>query len=728
MMLKFPFYKQHDEMDCGASCLRIVISYYLKTNSLSSIDDSVSGSKIGTSLRGILEASREFGFNAQWLKMPIEELIQINRLPVILYWDSNHYCVLYKIKGSQGREAFYISDPRAGRLCYTREQFLHHWIMDQDGGIAMTLKPTKKLFSNETVQKRKSFWHVFSYIFPYKRYLLQIALGFILGGFLQLIIPFLSQMVVDKGIEKKDLQFIYLLLIAQLSLTTGGAIVDLIRGWVTMHLGTKVNITLVSEFLLKLFRLPISFFDSRRTGDIIQRILDHHRIENFLTTSLLNVLFAFFSIVILGVVIYLYNWRVFLIYSFGSCIYVLWVLLFAKKRAKIDNQYFALQSENQSNIIELISAMPDIKLNLCGTQKMRVWSAIQSNLYDLKISSLSLAQSQETGGMLINQIKNLVITAFVAALVVENALTLGMMISIQYIIGQLNSPINQIVVFIRQIQDARLSYERLAEIHRKKDEIVDPFCLETPDIQESSLIQIKNVSFSYDKNSSSSTLKNLTLDIPIGKTTAIVGESGSGKTTLLKLLLGFYSPNHGTILLGEQEMQKVNISEWRKLCGVVMQDGYIYNDTIAGNIAPHEQYPNEERLAYATKIANIDSFIERLPLKYNMRIGREGLGLSQGQKQRILIARAVYKDPLFIFLDEATNALDANNERSILENLHSFFKSRTSIIVAHRLSTVKNADQIIVMDNGCIVERGLHEELIAQRGKYYMLVKNQINI
>lgn len=719
-------------MDCGPTCLRIIASYYSKNYSLEYLKGISNISQIGTSLRGLIKSAEIIGFDTQCVQITLDQLMSEVTLPCVLHWDNNHYCVLYKIKVSKKRTVFFVSDPRSGKIKYNEEEFERGWLkhtkeQTQATGIALLLEPTEDFYANQSIHRKRSFLSVFSYVKPYKRALFQLCLGLIIGSFLQLSIPLLTQLTVDYGINAKNLQFIYIILIAQLVITISSSCIDLIRGWILMHLGTKINISLIYDFLTKLMKLPISFFDSRRTGDIIQRILDHSRIETFLTNSTLNILFSLFNLIIFGIIIFLYNWKIFLIYSVCSIIYIVWVQLFMKRRADIDNKYFTQQSENQSNLIELVSAMQDIKLNSCEDQKKQKWAIIQSRIYDIRIKSLGLSQMQDSGGTLVNQIKNMVITAFVASLVVKGELTLGMMISIQYILGQLNGPIDRAIGFFRQIQDARLSYERLQEVQEIENEVPDDKSLIT-DIDNSSDIEVNQLDFSYDKYSPNLTLNNINFVIPNGKQTAIVGMSGSGKTTLIKLLLGFYTPLKGCIRIGDNTLSDINLNEWRKKCGVVMQDGYIYNDTVAGNIAPFENNYDFERLEYSAKVANIKDFIDSLPQKLDTRIGREGHGLSQGQKQRILIARAVYKNPEYIFLDEATNALDANNERDILENLNSFFKGRTSVIVAHRLSTVKDADQIIVIDKGKIIEIGNHFELIALKGAYYRLVKNQLNI
>lgn len=728
-MKTLPHYTQHDVMDCGPTCLRMVAAYYGKRYSLEGLREKSFITREGVSMLGISEAAEKIGFRSICVQVGYEKL-QEAPLPCIIHWNQQHFVVVYKLNDRY----VWVADPGAGKLKYTKEEFCNCWLSsrknEEDTGVALLLEPTPEFYTIEDEGdevNRRGFSFLYSYLRPYRGLVGQLLLGLLLGSMIQLMLPFLTQSVVDFGINNQNLGFIYLVLIAQLMLSFSSSAVDFIRGWILLHLGTRINIALISDFLIKLMKMPISYFDSKMTGDILQRINDHKRIQDFLTGSSLSVIFSVFNIIIFGIVLLVYSGMIFLIFMGGSALYVAYVWLFMKKRAELDHKRFAQQSANQSTVVQLVNGMQEIKLSACEQQKRWEWERIQAKLFKVNIKSLALRQYQDSGAVLINQSKNLLITALVASLVVKGEMTLGMMLSVQYIIGQLNSPVNELIAFARDMQDARLSMDRLSEVRDKPDE-EDPTRELLREIPEGKEIRLQNLNFKYDPLSEYPTLNDINLVIPPGKQTAIVGMSGSGKTTLVKLLLGFYPPASGDIFIGDTPLGSYSIREWRKRCGVVMQDGFIFSDSIAGNIAPGVEHIDKKRLRHAAEVANIHDFIEELPLAYNTKIGQEGHGLSQGQKQRILIARAVYKDPEFIFFDEATNALDANNERTIMNNLQTFFKGRTSVVVAHWLSTVRNAEQIIVIEQGRIAETGTHEALIALEGRYYKLVKNQLEL
>ncbi len=732
-MKKFPHYTQPDVMDCGPTALRIVARYYGKHYSLPFLRELTFKSREGVSLLSLSDAAEKIGFRTQGVRLGFGQLAEAS-FPYILHWNQNHFVVIYKIKKSKKGTTIYLSDPAVGLLKYSEEEFLKCWASTredgEDKGIALFLDPTPDFYveKGETINKT-GFRYLFSYIKPYRKLIMQLLLGFLTGSLLSLILPFLTQAIVDVGITTNNLDFIVLVLIAQLVLTISQTAVGFVRSWIMLHVSVRVGISLISDFLIKLMKLPIRFFDTKMIGDLRQRIDDNNRIQSFLTGNLISMSFGVFMFIIYSLIMAYYDWRILLIFYAGSILYIGWILLFLKRRKEIDYKRFAVSADNQSNVYQLITGMQEIKLNSCEKQKRWEWERIQANLFRVSIKGLMLQQNQQAGSVFINQAKNILISFISAKAVIEGNLTLGMMMAVQYIIGQLNGPINEFIGFIQTAQDAKISLERLGEIHQREDEEPEGGAriAELPTSGQR-ILNIENLSFHYEGPRSPRVLKNINLEIPENKITAIVGASGSGKTTLLKLLLGFYPPDEGKINLGDIDFDQYNMDMWRKKCGTVMQDGYIFSDTIANNIAVADDIPDKDRLLHAVITANIREYIEGLPLRYNTRIGPEGVGLSQGQKQRILIARAVYKDPDFLFFDEATNALDANNEEKIMQNMNEFFKGKTVITVAHRLSTVKNADQIVVLDKGEIIELGSHLELVSQKRAYYTLVKNQLEL
>ncbi|MFS4449039.1 peptidase domain-containing ABC transporter [Maribacter sp. 2307UL18-2] len=728
MKAKFPHYKQPDSKDCGPTCLRIVAKFYGKSISIQKARQLAETIRLGSSLKGLGNAAETIGFRTIGVKISLEQLREAP-LPCILHWNNNHFVVLYKIKNG----LFFISDPAYGLLKYGLKEFLKSWNgsaerAESQEGIALLLEPTPDFFEDKTEDKTEkiNLFYLTKYLFRYKKFIWQLVIGLIAGSLLQLVFPFLTQSIVDVGIKNQDLNFVYLILFAQLGLFLGRTSIEVIRSWILLHLSTRINISLVSDFFIKLMKLPISFFDTRMTGDILQRINDHKRIERILTTSSLNVLFSMFNLVIFGIVLAFYNLYIFLIFLIGSVLYFSWIAIFLKKRADLDYKRFTQVSQEQSKVIELINGMQTIKLNNAEKKKRWGWEFLQARLFKVSIEGLILEQYQNVGSGFINEFKNILITVLSAKLVIDGNITLGMMLAISYIVGQLNSPVSQLIGFVRELQDAKISLERLSEIHNKKDED-EGINNEIIEVNELLNFNIDSVYFRY-LGSEKSIFEGLSLRIPAKKITAIVGVSGSGKTTLIKMLMKFYSPDKGEIRLGSHNLNNVSHKVWREKCGVVMQEDYIFNDTIASNIAVGVDFIDKKRLGYAVDVANIKDFVEELPLSYNTKIGMEGVGLSTGQKQRLLIARAVYKNPDYLFFDEATSALDANNEKIIMEKLNKFFANKTVVVIAHRLSTVKNADQIVVLDKGLIVEIGNHEQLISKKGSYFKLVKNQLEL
>ncbi len=713
-------------MDCGPSCLRIICSYYKKNFSLDYFRALTHTSRMGTTLLALSNAAEKLGMRTMGAKLTFEDLKEIAPFPCIAYWNQKHYVVVYKIK----REKVFVSDPAHGLLTYSINEFLKGWAVDNEKGVILTVETTPDFERQEDdaeVKNEKGFGTIFKYLTKYKRELTQVIIGLVVASLLQLLFPFLTQSIVDNGIKNKDIDFIYLILLAQLMVFLGRTAVEILRSYIMLHLSTRININLLTDFFIKLMRLPLGFFDAKMVGDILQRINDHKRVENFLTSSTLSTIFSLLNIFIFGIILAIYNMGIFAVFFAGSTLYVLWIMAFMKKNAAIDYKLFTQLSANQEKNFEMVMGMQEIKLHNAERKKRWQWGLIQIKLFKINIKSLLLKQTQSGGATVLNELKNIIISFMAAKLVVADSITLGKMLAISYIIGQLNSPILQIVSFLQSFQDAKLSLQRINEIHNKPEE-ENIFDEKTTHIPTGDIV-IENLSFKYDNNPyAKPVLENVNLTIPANKVTAIVGSSGSGKTTLLKLLLKFYEPAAGSISVGQIGFNQLSNEVWRNKCGVVMQEGFIFNDTIANNIAVGDEVVNYKLLDDAARMANIYEFIDSLPLKYKTKIGASGTGISTGQKQRLLIARALYKNPDILLFDEATSALDARNEKAITENLNTIFKNKTVIIIAHRLSTVRNADKIVVLNNGRITEAGKHEDLVKEKGFYYNLVSNQLEL
>ena len=726
--MSFPITFQHDSMQCGIACLQMICRHFGRKFSLDFLSKLCFATNEGVSLLGINDAANKLGFKTLCVKASMNELDQIS-LPAILHWNQKHFVVLYKIK--KGRK-YYIADPGKGLTAYTNEEMREYWLSTNSKGVAMMLEPTPHFYDTKNAsgvgeKEIHSFRFLYGYVRRYYKYFGMIAVGLALGSIIQLVLPFLTQAIVDKGIKHQDLNIILLILFGQLMLTISRTFIDFLRRWILLRISMKINISLISDFFIKLLKLPMSFFDTKLLGDLMQRMNDHGRVNNFLTQNVLNIVFSLLTLIVFSVVLVIYDKFVFLVFLIGSMLYGGWIALFLKRRKVIDYELFEQQAINNNRTYEFITSMQEIKLQDCEQRKRQEWEHIQKDLFKIQQKSLRLQQQEEAGGIFINELKNIAITVMSAAAVIEGNMTLGMMLAVQYIIGQLCSPVEQLMDFFYSLQDVKISLERINEIHSMEDENGKAGLL-TSIKQKSKGINIQNVIFKYNPHVLTKTIDHVDIQIPQGKVTAIVGASGSGKTTLIKLILGYYSVIEGRICIGSTNINDVNKQWWRRQCGVVMQDGVIFSESIARNIAVDDAEIDQVRLLEAAKISRIFDYIMGLPLKFDTKIGRDGIGLSQGQKQRILIARAVYKNPEYIFLDEATNSLDANNERKIVENLDRFYKGKTVVIVAHRLSTVKNADQIVVIDHGKVVETGTHDTLTLKRGTYFQLVKNQLEL
>lgn len=741
MKAPFPLYTQLDYMDCGPSCLKMIAKYYGRNYTLQYLREQCFITRLGVSMLGISDAAEHIGFRTMNVRCDVEQLINEAPLPCVLHWNQKHFVVCYEIGKStfgfwkKQQYIFKIADPVGEKYTLSQDEFFKCWtstkLDGKDIGMALLLTPTPDFYeiddSLDFKMKPKGIVDYFAYLKPYQSQLIQLMVGMFILGIISLITPFLTQAIIDQGIAYNNLNFVTLILIAQVVIVSTVTLVEFMQSWISLYMNTKLNIVLISDFLRKLMKLPLRFFDTKNIGDILQRIGDHGRIESFLIGIPLNTFFSTINFIVFTIIMAYYNITILLVFLTGNILNVGWVLIFLRYRRKLDFKRFTQASAEQGNLYSLITGMQDIKLNNCEKQQRWKWERIQIRLFQIAIKGVYIGQIQHTGSFLITQITSVFISFLCAKLVISGEISLGIMVAISYILGQLAGPISQIITIVHSSQDAKISLERLNEIHNREDEEQD-ISNTISDMPLCKKIDVHNLFFSYSGSRRDYVLKNIKLTIPENKITAIVGESGSGKTTLVKMLLGFYSPQQGEILISDIPIYNINPRIWRQKCGAVLQDSFIFSDTIAYNIAPDEEFIDKKKLLYATKVANIQNFIESLPLKYNTKIGMEGNGISQGQKQRILIARAVYKNPDIIFFDEATNSLDSVNEKIIMDNLNSFYEGKTVVIIAHRLSTIKNADNIIVMNNGKIIEEGTHEMLIAKKGAYYTLVKNQLDI
>lgn len=732
--LLFPFYHQMDSTDCGPSCLKMITKFYGKEYSSEMLRKHSFISREGVSMLGISDAAEYIGFRTLGVKITFGQLANEAMLPCILHWNQRHFVVCYDVKKDWcGNYKIYIADPASQKICYSEEELKKCWISTKEQGkelgTALLLEPTPDFGKrvDEIEINKKSITSFIGYFSSYKLLLLQIVFGMIAGCLLQLIFPFLTQAMVDKGINGRDMGIITLILIAQLGLFLAQLSIDYIRSWVLLYINSRIDISLISDFLVKLMNMPLHFFDSKNTGDIMQRIGDHGRIKGFLMGNSISIVFSIVNFIIFTGILAYYNFKILCIFLTGNTLYVIWILLFMRYRRELDIKRFNQSANDQNKVIQLIQGMQDIKLNNCERQKRWEWERVQVNLFKISVKGLKIGQIQQSGSVFFTKTTDIIVSFIAASAVVSGDMTLGMMVSLTYILGQVAAPIHSFISFAQSLQDAKISLERLNEIHAQDDEekdIANKLAV-LPDKRD---ICINDVKFSYSGADRDYALDGVSITIPEHKVTALVGESGCGKTTLIKLLQGFYTPNSGSITVGGVALSAINPHLWRRATSSVMQENYIFSDTIAKNIALSTDEVDVERLYIASKMANADSFISTLPMGYNTKIGMEGCGVSQGQRQRILIARAIYKNPELIFFDEATNALDATNESEIMNNLHEFYKGKTVVVAAHRLSTVKDADQIIVMKHAKVVEIGTHAELIAKRGEYYTLVKNQLEL
>jgi len=714
-------------MDCGPTCLRMICSYYGKSYPINYLRKKCNINRDGVSLNDVAEASQKLGFKTLVALTSFEVLRAKVHFPVIIFWEQRHFVVVYSI----GKTAVRIADPAHGLIDLSHDEFVKSWLsttyQEKDAGLILALEPMPEFYSMEEDvepdRQKKGFSYFLRYFTPYRKYLFQIFVGIAINMVIVFTLPYFNQAAFDIGIDNNNLQFIFIILLAQFVLSVSQLFNGYIRSWLFLNIGTRVSISIMSQFITKLFNQPFSFLETKTYGDINQRMGDQSHVQSFITTSTLSIIFSSIELVVYSVLLVNYDLRLFATFFLGNTLYIVWTVLFLRKRKSLNYRSFKQASDNQNINLEIIEAIQEIKLQNMENIKLSAWENQQIRQFNISAAGLKLSQQQQTGAFLIDKVKNFVIMLIVCAAVINGDITIGMMMSITYILGQLSGPTNSFLSLINSYQDAKISLDRITEVIDQNVESVDS----EKKINVAEDIFIKNLSFSYDKSTiGKRIIDDISLQIPHGKTTAIVGKSGSGKSTLVKLLLKMYNPDSGSINLGETDFRDLSERKWRKLCGIVSQEGHIFNDTIHNNVTMNNMNVNLSKLKESCEMAKIDNYIESLPLKYDTIIGKNGKSLSQGQIQRIIIARIFYKNPSFLFLDEFTNSLDSFNEKEILQNISRCFHGKTKIIIAHRLSTVKDADKVIVMEEGKIIEEGVHQELLQRKGRYYELVENQL--
>ena len=724
LLNRFPVEYQMDSQDCGPACLKIIAKHFGKFYSLQSLRDKCGITKEGVSLLDLSTGAESIGLRTLAIKCTIDDVVNSVPFPAIIFWKDSHFVVVYYAN----KKYIWVSDPAKGRIKYTHEEFKKGWY--QKGamqGVLLAIEPTAEFKDSkaEREQRKNTFSSILKYFTPYQRNFTLIFVIMLLVTALQGMLPFISKAVIDVGIKTSDVNFINMVLIGNISILLSVMIFNVIRDWILMHITARVNIALISDYLIKLMKLPVTFFENKLLGDILQRAQDHERIRSFIMNNSLSLIFSILTFVVFSIILLIYNAIIFYIFISGSILYAGWVLLFLNIRKKMDWEYFELLSKNQSYWVETVSSIQDIKIYNYEKHRRWKWEEIQARLYHVNKRVLAITNAQNLGAQFIESIKNMGIVFFCATAVIKGEITFGVMISTQFIIGMLNGPLVQFINFIVSAQYAKISFLRINEIKQLEDEEELLSVGSTTILPENKSLILDNVNFQYTANSPL-VLHNIYLHIPENKVTAIVGGSGCGKSTLLKLLVRLYKPSYGDIKMDKMNVNAINLRQWRSMCGVVMQDGKIFSDTILNNIVLDDEHIDYEQLRKVCRIAQIEDEINAMPKGFETNIGENGRGLSGGQKQRLLIARALYRNPQYLFLDEATNALDTINEKKIVEALNNAFLQRTVIVVAHRLSTIRNADQIVVLDKGYIVEVGNHDSLMERKGHYFQMIASQM--